>query len=203
MEHAFILSLFSTDEYLMSFHRCLFLSLVKILKLDTLLFVKIATSRRKHVTEIKCIPQIRYMAIDKWLELQNCTWSVSMWFQYGVKPPCTAIRVSMHCGMGSKRPCISSRGMSLHAVYMQVQKASRVGAGGPWWISRRPTISQICSMGNMSGERPGQGSSDTCRLWKKACTILVTCGRALSCWNMACGVAWRRDSTSGCNTSLM
>ena len=40
---------------------------------------------------MKCIPQIRYMAIDKRLELQNCTWSVSMWFQYSVKPPCAAI----------------------------------------------------------------------------------------------------------------
>ena len=48
------------------------------------MFVKIATPRRRHVTEMKCIIQIRYMAIDKWLELQKCTWSVSMWFQYGV-----------------------------------------------------------------------------------------------------------------------
>ena len=111
---------------------------------STLQFVKIATPRRKHVTEMKCIPQIRYMAIDKWLELQNCTWSVSMWFQYGVKPPCAAIRVSMRYGMESKRPWISSWGMSLHADCIRVHKASRVGAGGPWWISRRPTISQTC-----------------------------------------------------------
>ena len=41
------------------------------------------------------------------------------------------------------------------------------------------------------------------RVWKKACTILATCGRALYCWNMVCGFAWRRGSTSGCNTSLM
>ena len=34
-----------------------------------------------------------HVAIDKRLELQNCTWSMSMWFQYGVKPPCAAIRV--------------------------------------------------------------------------------------------------------------
>ena len=40
---------------------------------NALLFVKIATPRRRHVTEMKCISQIRYMAIDKRLELQNCT----------------------------------------------------------------------------------------------------------------------------------
>ena len=39
---------------------------------------------------MNCIPQSRYMAIDKLLELQNSAWSVSMWFQYGVKPPCAA-----------------------------------------------------------------------------------------------------------------
>ena len=66
------------------------------------LFVK--TPRRSHVTEIKCVPQITHMAIDKQLELQNCTWSVSMRFQYGVKPPCAAIRISMRRGMESKRP---------------------------------------------------------------------------------------------------
>ena len=31
-------------------------------------------------------------------------------------------------------------------------------------------------MGDMSGERAGQGSSDTRRLWKKACTILPRVG---------------------------
>ena len=46
--------------------------------LYTLQFVKIATPRRRHVTEMKRIPQIRYMTIDKRLELQKCTWSVSM-----------------------------------------------------------------------------------------------------------------------------
>ena len=143
------------------------------------------------------------MTIDKRLELQNCTWSVSMWFQYGVKPPCAAIRVSMRRDMESKRPWISSWGMSLHTVCMRVHKASRVEAGGLWRISRRPTKSQTCSMGDMSGERASQRSSDTRLLWKNACTILATCGRALSCWNMACGVAWRRGSTSGCKTSLI
>ena len=34
---------------------------------NTLLFVKIATPRRRHVTEIKCIPQIRYTHFHKWL----------------------------------------------------------------------------------------------------------------------------------------
>ena len=169
----------------------------------TLLFVKIATPRRRHVIEMKCIPQIRYMAIDKQLELQNCTWSVSMLFQYGVKPLCTAIRVSMHHGMESKRPWISSWWMSLHAVCMQVHKVSSVGAGGHWWISPRPTISQTCSMGDKSGELAGHRSSDTRHLWKKACTILATSVQALSCWNMACGVAWWRDCNSGCKTSLM
>ena len=55
------------------------------------------------VTEMKCVPQIRYIAIDKLLKLHNSTWSVSMWFQYGEKPPCAAIRVSLHHGMKSKR----------------------------------------------------------------------------------------------------
>ena len=167
------------------------------------MFVKIATPRRRHVTEIKFIPQIRYMAIDKRLELQNCTWSVSLWFQYGVKPPCAAISLSaswhgiketLDILLGNVPPC---------SLYIRVHKASRVGVGDTWQISCRPTISQTCSMGEMSGEHVGQGSSDTRRLWKKACTIFATCDRALSCWNMACGVAWRRGSTSGSITSLM
>lgn len=99
--------------------------------LCTLLFMKIATPRRRHVTEMKFIPQIKYMAIDKRLELQSCTWSVSMKFQYGVKAPCAAIRVSMRRGMESKRSWIASWGMSLHAVCMRVHKSSRVAAGGP------------------------------------------------------------------------
>ena len=61
----------------------------------------------------------------------------------------------------NQRPWISSWGMFLLEVCMRVHKASRVVAGGPWWISRRPTISQTCSMDDMSGERAGQGSSDT------------------------------------------
>ena len=156
-----------------------------------------------HRNEMYRLPQIRYMAIDKLLELQNCTWSVSMWFQYGVKPPCAAIRVCIRRGMEAKRPWIYSWGTTHHAVCMRLHKVSRVGAGGPWRIRRRPTISQTCSMGDISGERAGQGSSDTHRLWKKAFTVLATCGRALSCWNMACGVAWRRVSTSDCKISLM
>ena len=122
--------------------------------------MEIATPRRRHVTELKCITQNRYMAIDKRLELQNCTWSVSMWFQYGVKPPCAAIRVSMRHGMESGRPW----GMSLYAVCMRVHKSSRVGAGGPRRISHRPTISHTYSMVDISGECAGQGSSDTRRL---------------------------------------
>ena len=151
---------------------------------------------------MKCISQIRYMAIDKRLELAYRT-AHGVWacdFNMVVKPPSAAIRVSMGRDMESKRPWISSWGMSLHAVHMRVHKPSRVDAGG---ISRRPTISQTCSMGDMSGEHAGQVCSDTRSLWKKACTILATCGQALSCWNMACGVAWRRGSTSGCKTSLM
>ena len=132
------------------------------------------------------------------LKCLQITWSVSMWFQYGVKPPYAAIRVSMHRDMESKRPWISSWGMSLHAVCTRVHKASRVGAGGPWQISFRPTISQTCL-----AKHAGQGSSDTRHLWKKACTILATCSQALSCWNMVCGDAWRRGSTSGCKISLM
>ena len=123
------------------------------------------------------------------------TWSVIMWFYYGMQHPCAAIGVSMRCGMEWKWPWISSWRMSLHAVCMRVHKASRVGAGGPWQISRRPTIPQVCSMGDMSGERAGQGSSNTRRLWMKACTILATCGLALSFWNMACVVTWSKDST--------
>ena len=114
--------------------------------------------------EMYSLPQIRYMAIVKRLELQNCTWSVSMWFQYGVKPRRDAIRVSMRRSMESKRPWISSWRMSLHAVYIRVHKASRVGAGGPWPLSRRPTISQTYPMGDMSSEHAGQVSSDTRRL---------------------------------------
>ena len=50
--------------------------------------------------------------------------------------------VSMRRDMESKRPWISSWRISLHAVCTRVHKASRVGAGGPWRISRWPTISQ-------------------------------------------------------------
>ena len=168
----------------------------------TLLFVKIETSRR-HMTEMKCIPQIRYMAIDKRLELPNCTWSVSMWFQYGVNPLCAASRVSMRRGMESKRPWISSWGMSLHAVYASPQSVKC-----RCWrtlTNKSPTnhIPDMFWMGDMSDERAGQGNSDTRRLWKKACTILAIWGWGLSCWNMACRVAWSRGSTSGCKTYLM
>ena len=134
---------------------------------------------------MKCVPQIKYIPIDKRLELQNSTWSVRMWFQYDVKPRWVV-------AWNQRGPGYLPRGMSLHAVCMRVYKALRVGAGGPWRIRCRPTISQTCSMGDMFGERAGQGSSDTRRRWKKACTILATCGRALSCWNIACGVALPR-----------
>ena len=69
-------------------------------EIRTLLFVKISAPRRRHLTEMKCIPQIRYLAIDKLLELQNCKWSVSMWFQYGVKPPCAAVIVQAYFLVG-------------------------------------------------------------------------------------------------------
>ena len=87
--------------------------------------------------------------------------------------------------------------------FYAVRKALRVGTGEPWRIGHRPTISKACSMGDMSGERVCKGSSDTRPLWKKACTILAKCGQAFSCWNMACGVPFRRGSTSGCKTFLM
>ena len=43
------------------------------------------------------------------------------------------------------------------------------------------TMFQKLSVGDNSGEHVGQGSSETRRSSKKACTILATNGRALSC----------------------
>ena len=69
---------------------------------------------------MKFIPQIRN-TIHKWLELQNSTWYVTVRSQYGVKPPCTAIRASQSCGMESKRVWICSWGISLHAILQSVK----------------------------------------------------------------------------------
>ena len=43
----------------------------------TLVFADIATARRILVTQMKFIPQIRYMTIHTWLELQNCSSSMT------------------------------------------------------------------------------------------------------------------------------
>ena len=113
------------------------------------------------------------MAINKRLELQSCTWSVSMWFQYGVKPPCTAIKVSMHRGMESKRPWISSWGMSIHAVCM-------------WAQSVKSRCCRILTIKSPTNHIPdmfdGRHIWRTCRPGKQwypssleeACTILAT-----------------------------
>ena len=132
--------------------------------------MKIATPRRRYVTEMKCIPQIRYMAIDKRLELQNCTWSVSMWFQYGVKPQYSAMWVSMYRGMESKRLWIFSWCMSLHAVCMWVHKASLTNKlptnhipdmidGRHVWQTCRPRRQWYPSS-------LGEGSHNPCHVWQ-------------------------------------
>ena len=163
--------------------------------------MKTATPRRRHVTEMKCIPQIMYMAIDKRLELQNCAWSVSMWFQYGVKPLCAAIRVSMRRGVESKRPWISSWGISLHTVCMRVHKASRAGAGG--LLTNKLPTNHIPDMFD------GQHVWQTCRLGKQWYPSSLEEGLRNPChvWPsivlLKYGVAWRRGSTSGCKTSLI
>ena len=151
------------------------------------------------VTEMKCIPQIRYMAINKWLQLQNCTWFVSMWFQYGVKPPCTAIRVS---ASWHKIKDIFLGNVPPRSLYASPQSAK-----GRYWrtLTYKSSTNHIPDMFN------GRHIWRTCRPGKQwypspliePCTILATCGWALSCWNIASGVAWRRGSTSGCKTSLM
>ena len=132
-------------------------------------FLKSAIPGGIHVTEMKFIPQIRYMTIHKLLELQKCTPSVTMRFQYDVKPPCTAVRASKHCGMDLKRAWICSWGILLHTVSMLVQSIKE-GCWKTMMNNLRLAISQTCSMGNISGERASQRSGDTCCSSQKACT---------------------------------
>ena len=138
----------------------------------TLLFVKIATPRRIHVTEMKCISH----------GLWACDFNM-VWRLHALQSEYLCVVACNQKGPGYlPREC-----PSMQFVCESTKLKSRL------WRTltnkSRPTISQTCSTDDMSGERAGQGSSDTRRLWNKACTILAACGRASSCWNMACAVA--------------
>ena len=76
-----------------------------LIDICVLLFVKSAKSKRLHVTEMKFIPQIRYMTIHKWLELYLiCDHEISVWCE---EPP-SAIIVSECRDMESKTAWICS-----------------------------------------------------------------------------------------------
>ena len=66
------------------------------------------------------------------------------------------------------------------------------------WNQREPEYVPVASF---SMQFSGQHVRRTCRSSKKTCTILITW--AISCWNMECGSAWRRGSTSASKTSLI
>ena len=94
-----------------------------------------------------------------------CEHVISIWCEASMR--CNQNLYASRRFMESKRLWMSFWGMSLYAACMRVHKASRVGVEGPWRISCWPTISQTCSMGDMSGKHAGQGSSDTRHLWRE------------------------------------
>ena len=118
---------------------------------------------------MRFISQIRNIQMQKWLELQNCAWSVTVKSQYVVKAPCNAI-INSKGGIWNQRE-VRSWEISLHAVYMRVHKVLRVFVGWPRRTSCRSIISQTCSMGDVSSERTGQGCSDVRRSLKKKYVI--------------------------------
>ena len=81
-----------------------------------------------------------------------------------------------------------------------------VCGGGTRAYTRRPSSSQICSMGDMSGERAGQSKTLTWLPWRKWAVLLARCAGALSCWNWnrpfgKC--CWEKGRSTGCKTVWM
>ena len=126
-------------------------------------------------------PSRRPCALDFYV-LKKCmdlsrVWTREPWISRWTRYPDTIL-----CDMESRKVWICF----LHTGYMRVHKVPWVVSGGTW----RPSclLSQTSSKGDVSAKETPP---------KKVCTSLASFDRALSGWNLKCGIGWRRGSTSG------
>ena len=140
------------------------------------------------------------LRLDNWSCLD--IFKTSQICQYRVCPPVA----SMHATQGRRillmSPAICSRGILLHSSCKASPKAWSVLGRGTLCRTRWPRMSQICSIGDKSGDRAGQSRWSTLFCCRNCCTILARWGLALlSCSTTWC--CWTKGRTTGCSTSLM
>ena len=109
---------------------------------------------------------------------------VSRRSQYRVWPP-TAPMQSLHLPLIDRTRFLkNSCGISFHFCTRTSASSARVSSCGPLW-TRRPSSSQACSIGAMSGERAGHGITAMLASSKLATATREVCARALSCWKVS------------------
>ncbi len=81
-------------------------------------------------------------------------------------------------------------GMLVHSSSMAVRSCWILAGTGTRCRIRRSRASQTCSMGDMSGEYAGHARTGMFSASRNCVQILVTWGRALSCWTWGDGRGW-------------
>jgi hypothetical protein len=98
-----------------------------------------------------------------------------------VLPPLDVITAWQRRGILSIRDLIVSWGISSHTRIRLCRSSSRLLGGGCWLLTRRPIMSQRCSIGFISGLQAGHSKTWILTLFKYSVTICAVCGLALSC----------------------
>ena len=122
-----------------------------------------------------------------WLGIQICI----CWSQMSLKKSCGVDQTTSQYLVWP--PFVSP----LHRVDQAVDcgllsHSSSIAARNRWILAgtgtccrtHRSRASQMCSVGDMSGEYAGHGRTGTFSTYRNCVQILATWSRALSCWNM-------------------
>ncbi len=88
------------------------------------------------------------------------------------------------------RLLIVACGMLVHSSSMSVRSCWILAGTGTHCRIRQSRASQTCSMGDMSSEHAGHARTGMFSASRNCVQILVTWGRALSCWKWGDGRGW-------------
>ncbi len=114
--------------------------------------------------------------------------------QYLVWPPFSSHSATHLLRLELIRLLIVACGILVHSSLMAVRSCWILAGTGTCCRIRRSRASQICSMGDMSGEYAGHARTGMFSASRNSVQILSTWGRALSCCNMS-WLSWMNGST--------
>ena len=147
---------------------------------------------------------LTHQITPQWSQTRHWGWfSKVTTFQYLVCPPADWITARQRRLIDRLYRLITSIGMLFHSCTSACWSWRSVCGWTGRWRTRRSSRSHSCSIGERSGDFDGHSMTSTLFACRYCVVSRAVCGRALSCWKIAFGLAFTYGMTTGASISSL